>query len=80
MLSTECRVGLLMSIFPLFSEQKVLNIRHRYINRRLIFVNGIQRFLIEEGIHADRLCGLVVRVCGYRSIGPGFDFRGYQIF
>jgi hypothetical protein len=28
----------------------------------------------------DRLCGLVVRVPGYRSRGPGFDFRHYQIF
>jgi hypothetical protein len=28
----------------------------------------------------DRLCGLVVRVPGYRSKGPEFDFRRYQIF
>jgi hypothetical protein len=28
----------------------------------------------------DRLCGLVVRVSGYRSIGPGFDSRPYQFF
>jgi hypothetical protein len=28
----------------------------------------------------DRLCGLVVRVSGYRSRGPGFDSRRYQIF
>jgi hypothetical protein len=28
----------------------------------------------------DRLCGLVVRVPGYRFRGPGFDFRRYQIF
>jgi hypothetical protein len=27
-----------------------------------------------------RLCGLVVRVPGYRSRGPGFDYRRYQIF
>jgi hypothetical protein len=27
-----------------------------------------------------QMCGLVVRVPGYRSIGPGFDSRGYQIF
>jgi hypothetical protein len=29
---------------------------------------------------ADRLRGLVVRVPGYRSWGPGFDSRLYQIF
>jgi hypothetical protein len=28
----------------------------------------------------DRLCGLVVRVPGYRSRGPEFDSRRYQIF
>ena len=28
----------------------------------------------------DRLCGLVVRVSGYRYGGLGFDSRIYQIF
>ena len=28
----------------------------------------------------DRLCGLVVRVSGYRYRGSGFDSRRYQIF
>jgi hypothetical protein len=31
-------------------------------------------------ITKDRLCGLVVRVPGYRARGPGFDSRFYQIF
>ena len=30
--------------------------------------------------HNDRLCGLVVRVSGYRYRGLGFDSRRYQIF
>ena len=29
---------------------------------------------------ADRLCGLVVGVSGYRYRGVGFDSRRYQIF
>ena len=29
---------------------------------------------------SDRLCGLVVRVSGYRYRGLGFDSRCYQIF
>jgi hypothetical protein len=28
----------------------------------------------------DRLCGLAVRVSGYRYRGPVFDSRHYQIF
>jgi hypothetical protein len=31
-------------------------------------------------LNEDRLCGLVVRVCGYRSRDPWFDSRPYQIF
>jgi hypothetical protein len=31
-------------------------------------------------ISIDCLCGLVARVPGYRSRGPGFDSRHYQIF
>ena len=31
-------------------------------------------------IRGDRLCGLVVRVSGYRYRGLGFDSRRYQIF
>jgi hypothetical protein len=33
-----------------------------------------------EEVVVDRICGLVVGVVGYRSRGPGFDSRRYQIF
>jgi hypothetical protein len=32
-------------------------------------------FILQD---TERLCGLVVRVLGYRSGGPGFDSRHYQ--
>ena len=35
---------------------------------------------IDIDIFVDRLCGLVVRVSGYRYGGLGFDSRRYQIF
>ena len=38
-------------------------------------------FIFQQYIcYTDRLCGLVVRVSGYRYRGPGFDSRRYQIF
>jgi hypothetical protein len=37
-------------------------------------------FLCGYLLNDDCLCGLVVRVPGYRSRGPEFDFRHYQIF
>jgi hypothetical protein len=45
-------------------------------------VPTIIRFTIyqSEFLYYDRLCGLVVRVYGYRSKGSGFDSRPYQIF
>jgi hypothetical protein len=37
---------------------------------------GIPKYIV----YSDRLCGIVVRVPGYRSRGPGFDSRHFQIF
>jgi hypothetical protein len=36
--------------------------------------------LKDMGVLRDRLCGLVVRVSGYRYRGPWFESRRYQIF
>jgi len=37
-------------------------------------------YINPEVLKVDRLCGLVVRVSGYRYRGLGFDSRRYQIF
>jgi hypothetical protein len=44
------------------------------------FPFSIQRCFSVVLLILDRLCGLVVRVCGYISRGPEFDSRPYQIF
>ena len=42
---------------------------------------GMHYFILTPYYHLlDRLCGLVVRVSGYRYRGLGFDSRRYQIF
>ena len=45
-------------------------------------VKGEWRELHNEELYDlyDRLCGLVVRVSGYRYRGLGFDSRRYQVF
>jgi len=43
----------------------------------LLFMRIIKHII---SMMMDRLCGLVVRVSGYRYRGPGFDPRRYQIF
>jgi hypothetical protein len=43
-------------------------------------VQLISYHLISFVLGIDRLCGLVTRVPRYRSKGPGFDSRRYQIF
>jgi hypothetical protein len=48
----------------------------RRVNETAWLGMGELRILLE----CDHLCGLVVRVSGYRSRGPGFGSRSYQIF
>jgi len=52
-----------------------------YENQNLLYIIPLMRHTIVVCISSiDRLCGLVVRVSGYRYRGPGFDPRRYQIF
>jgi hypothetical protein len=50
-----------------------------YETNRSVCVRGMYYFKHLYRI-CDRLCGLVVRVPGYRSRGPSFNSRRYQIF
>jgi len=49
-------------------------------NRLIAAVFVTERDYVGLTRKIDRLCGLVVRVSGYRYRGPGFDPRRYQIF
>jgi hypothetical protein len=59
-----------------------LRLRHRsgHIHLRSTCTVNLFPNLITLMFSTDRLCGLVVRVPGYRSRGPEFDSRRYQIF
>jgi hypothetical protein len=51
-----------------------------YISRLLTSINYEPSHYAILSSDGDRLCGLVVGVSSYRSRGPGFDSRPYQIF
>jgi hypothetical protein len=63
-------------------EYKSRTFRLGYVARSngLYVINNIFIFIYLFLLYRDRLCGLVFRVPGYRSIGPGFDSQRYQIF
>ena len=65
----------LTSAFQLVSDQHIVCIQ--VISYSKISVNMYFNTII---VLCDRLCGLVVRVSGYRYRGLGFDSRRYQIF
>jgi hypothetical protein len=46
-----------------------LNSDYRYVSKFVV-----------SSVATDPLCGLVVRVSGYRPRGPGFDSQRFQIF
>jgi hypothetical protein len=52
---------------------------NRPIDRHSI-LNVAETSFIRSNGSSDRLCGLVVRVPGCRSRGPGFDSRRYYNF
>jgi hypothetical protein len=55
---------------------------HIYLLRVKYFrrMSDLSESLLDFKSWRDRLCGLVVRVSGYRTRGPGFHSRRFQIF
>jgi hypothetical protein len=66
-------IGFIWFSFPLFSFVLISCFIQHFL---MLFHNY---FLLLFLLHSHRLCGLVVGVPGYRSKGPGFDSRQYQI-
>jgi hypothetical protein len=62
--------------FLLSALDDVVNLYHRGKCPYYIQPHVKDEFIFK----GDRLCGLVIRAPGYRSRGPGFDSRCYQIF
>ena len=66
-------LGLIRTVpFPISSLHNLLTLHYTLVRDKL-------EYLCVAWI-SDRLCGLVVRVSGYRYRGLGFDSRRYQIF
>jgi hypothetical protein len=64
-----------------YSDWSLIIFRHIKGKTRITLKSAIALRIFSIASHnRRRLCGLVVRVPGYRSRGPGFDFRRYQIF
>ena len=61
-------------------DDKRMHSFQRVVLAVTIYTDNDPLFLFYFMEHCDRLCGLVVRVSGYRYRGLGFDSRRYQIF
>ena len=60
-----------------------LRFHHLFVSHTHNQLNALHAhriYLSSMCFNIDRLCGLVVRVSGYRYRGLGFDSRRYQIF
>jgi hypothetical protein len=75
------RAGLFMTVANEISKYKLdlVGVQEVRWDRGGTEPAGTYIFFYGKG-NVYRLCGLVVRVSGYRSRGPGFDCRPYQFF
>jgi hypothetical protein len=69
-----------LTLYKMFLRSTVICLLLSLKHRGMHTVSIVVAVLIEYIQFYDRLCGLVVRVSGYRYRGPGFDSRRYQIF
>jgi hypothetical protein len=73
-----------MRPFSLFTQRQLCAFECRVLRiaqvKRLTFMTQTDKTIITKAARYYSLCGLVVRVPAYRSRGPGFDSRSYQIF
>jgi hypothetical protein len=77
----------ILSVSPInlkfYPQTSLSSLTNRDVSLQIICYSSIPS--VENFIYSDllsikyRLCGLVIRVSGYRSRGPGFDSRRYQI-
>ena len=72
--------GLLQGITPDRLRATTGNVRHNILWLSQMLVHSMLDIFACCMPTVDRLCGLVVRVSGYRYRGLGFDSRRYQIF
>jgi hypothetical protein len=71
--------------FP--SGLEMVVVESRFVDTQLIGLGLVEqirctvlKFIDDSSRIQDLLCGLVVRVSGYRFRGPGFYSRRFQIF
>jgi hypothetical protein len=65
---------------PVIKTKHVIEAIQFHARECNIWASCYRLFIILLCYTVDRLCGLVVRVSGYRSRGPGIDSRRFQIF
>jgi hypothetical protein len=63
-----------------YKDPTNINYKSPKVNMRSLIQIGKDQMYYEGFKIIGMHCGLVVRVSGYRSRGPGLDSRPYQIF
>jgi hypothetical protein len=69
-----------ISLKVVFQKEIYIYDKDKSLSGRTRHFSAYTYFLFFKFIFQDRLCGLVIRVPGYRSRGPGFDSWRCQIF